>query len=234
MGTPRAKKTDTAAASASATPATAPTFVYSLESVIEATKNDSFVYTASAFHDPLIKSGDVEINKTLENDAGEFATRATAKHLQQNESTNTVNQTVTIAPASADKPKFEVESGVAIPEFTRKSSGLRAGRSAIYPFDNLAVGQSFFVPNVGDKVAAKAMASTVAGANVRFSEEIPGVTRVNRKGVTVPATKQLRKFKIFDTVRTIQVDGVDTVQKGARVFRVEVPAAEAAGTATAE
>ena len=191
--------------STAATTETAPAF--SLETVIAATKAGSFVYTPAEFHVPLIASGDVEINSEIVDEHGNIATRATSKHTESAQMTQTA--AATAAPA---KPKFEIKTASELPTRTRTGGGNRAGRAPIYPFDALEVNQYFCVPNEGDKVAAKSLASTVAAANVRYSEEIPGQTRVNRKGATVTATKQLRKFKVFDT----EEDGV----KGAKVFRV--------------
>jgi hypothetical protein len=191
-------------------------FAYSLNDVIQATKENSFVYTEVDFHGPLVASGDVEVNPEMTNDKGEFATRATAKHLTQ-ESPAMTESTVT-----AEKPKFEIEAGVPMPAVTRKvSTGLRAGRTPVYPFEQLEIDQSFFVPDANGKSAHKAMASTVNGANTRYVEEIPGEVRTNRKGNTVAATRQLRKFKSFDTYRTME-DG--SIQKGARIFRVALDA----------
>jgi len=199
-------------------------FTYSLESVIEATKEDSFVYTCAAFHNPLIESGDVIVNRTLENESGDFATRATAKHLNQNESTEmTTEQAPATQSTTTSTPVrvFEIKTGE-IPASTRRTGGVSAGRKSIYPFDALEVAQYFFVPDAGEKVAVTSMASTVTGANARYAEVVEGQTRVNRKGVTVPVTRQLRKFKLFDGSEMI--DGVEV--KGAKVFRVPVDTAE--------
>ena len=191
-------------------------FPYSLNDVIQATKENSFVYTAPTFHGPLIVSGDVEVNPEMTNEAGEFATRATAKYLTQ-ESPTMIEPIVTAA-----KPKFEIDVGVPMPAVSRKiSTGLRAGRTPVYPFEQLEIGQSFFVADREGKSAHKTMASTVNSANIRYVEEIPGEVRTNRKGNTVAATRQLRKFKSFDTERIME-DG--SVQKGARIFRVVLDA----------
>lgn len=114
-------------------------------------------------------------------------------------------------------PVFEIETDVALPPVTGR--GRSSSAADKYPFDKLEIGQSFFVPNslfdkdgeVGD--AAKTMSSTVATANRRYAEEIPGETKtikVKGEEKQVPATRQLRKFV------TRAVDG------GARVWRVEV------------
>ena len=221
MGSPRARKeapsTDTPVSQGPAV---------TLAEVVEKTKNGQIVYTAPSFHTALIESGDVEVNPEMTDTNGLIATRATQKALAMTtEAANETTQAAEGAQAAATPvaPKFEIESGIAIPDRKpRSSTGLNAGRKPIYPFDALEINQSFFVPDKSaDKPAAKSMASTVAGANARFSEVVQGQTRKNRKGADVPATKQLRKFKIFEGERTMP-DG--SVQKGARIFRVAVDA----------
>lgn len=215
MASPRTRKSAPALSGESASTETSVSAgpVVTLAQVIEATKADGFVYTAPAFHAALVESGDVEINPEMTDAHGNIATRATAKHTQESSAPMTEHVT-------AAKPSFEIET-VPMPERTRKPSGLRAGRTPLYPFDSLEVGQSFFVADkAADKPAFKAMASTVAGANARHSEVIEGQTRVNRKKETVPATRQLRKFKI--------VEDEKNGQKGARIFRVAVTEPEAA------
>lgn len=211
------------------------TFAYSLESVIEATLNSGFVYTSAEFHNPLIESGDVEVNPELVNENGEVATRATAKHLpavaQPEPETESVQMTETSTPAVATVAATATPRNFAIklremPTITRKSSSVRAGRTPIYPFDQLGLPESgtayesFFVADSGEKSAVTSLASTVSGANARYSVEIDGQTRVNRKGKTVPVTRQLRKFKAVEGVEI--VDGVEV--KGAFVFRLPVDA----------
>lgn len=183
-----------------------------LEHVQDATKAGNIVYTSAEFHTPFIKSGEVEINPSMTDEHGNIATRAIFKE------ETTMTETATVAATA--KPVFAVESGLAIPDRVRKTGGARAGRTPVYPFDGLEVGGSFFVADKSaDKPAVKAMASTVAGANARYSEEVEGQTRINRKGAVVPVTKQLRLFKVFDT----HLDPADTTsQKGARVFRVAI------------
>jgi len=191
----------------------------SLNDVIEATKAGNIVYTSPAFHNPLIASGQVEINPDMIDEHGNIATRAILKE-------NKMTDTATVET----KPVFEIEDNVEIPEKVRKTSGTRAGRTAVYPFEKLEVGQSFFVPNKEGtnkkgqpfSPAVKAMASTVAGANARYSEVIEGETRtMNRgknKGAVVPATKQTRLFKLFEASKTLQ-DG--STVPGAYVKRME-------------
>lgn len=90
-----------------------------------------------------------------------------------------------------NKPMFQIQSNVEIPKAARRS------RTSAYPFDQLEVGQSFFVPASEERPdPAKTMGSTVAAANERYSEVVEGQTRINRKGKEVPMTRQVRQFKM--------------------------------------
>lgn len=215
------------------TPATveAQTFPYTLSDVIQATKDGYVLYTLPAFHNPLIESGDVEINAMMEKEDGSFATRATEKHVNiqpeaetsqtpnQTQESNTMSIDTSTAPvvAAKVKPVFQIESGTP-PEKAKRVGSPGAGRTPIYPFDQLEINQYFFVADkADDKPAVKALQSTVASANNRYSEPVPGEFKANRKGEQVPVTRATRKFKAFDSEKTLE-DG--TVVKGAKVFRV--------------
>lgn len=176
------------------------------------TATSGFIYTVPAAIQFLVESGDVEINPSVVHPSGMLGTRATAQGISKmtQAQTQTAPQTQAAAPAAAPaapKVEFEIETGVALPAIKRNSIG---HGNTKYPFDKLEIGQSFFVP--GGSV--KKLASTVASANDRYSEEVPGQTRTNRKGKTVPVTKSLRRF----VVRNDTKDGV----AGARIGRVEL------------
>ncbi len=172
---------------------------FDLAAIIAATNSGSFVYTSAEAHASALADGLVEVNPSMTNEAGELATRATAKGI---ESMN-APQTPAADAAPAAKPSFAIEDGIELAPVTGRGRG-----GETYPFDQLNVGQSFFVPNTAEKPnVAKSLASTVSSATRRYAEEIPGQTRVDRKGNTVPAIKETRKF----VVRA--VDG------GARVWR---------------
>jgi hypothetical protein len=186
-----------------------------MQAIVDATvKGPGFVYTSVAEHGPLVEQGLVEINPAAPPDAnGGLQTRATPKGI---ESVNTpaangapAAAATTAAPAAAKpKPTFTIDTSVPLPAVSGRGRG---NGESIYPFDKLEIGHSFFVDR-----PAKNMASTISSANARFAEEIPGVTRLNRKNETVPATKLTRKF----VVRSVVENGV----KGSRIWRVEVPA----------
>lgn len=109
---------------------------------------------------------------------------------------------VKAASVEESESEFVIESDIAIPLIHRRGGPTGSSK---YPFDKLLPNQSFFIPRESEKLA-----STVAAANARYA--VPtGNTRVNRKGKTVPETKQERQFIIRSEVR----NGV----KGSRIFR---------------
>lgn len=71
-----------------------------------------------------------------------------------------------------------------------------ARASAKYPFEQLEVGQSFFVPNSASEKndAAKTLASTISGANKKFSTPVEGQTKIMR-GKTVQVREPQRLFE---------------------------------------
>lgn len=167
--------------------------------IVRLTKANEVAYTAPDEHKPLIEQGLVEVNTAMVAD-GKTATRATAKGIASVEGAG-FSGTQSSDSEPAAKSSFEIEDGIAIPAITGR------GRIAsLYPFDGLQVGQSFFVEK-----PAKNLASTVSSANARYSEEVAGQTRKDRKGNTVPLTKLTRQF----IVRSAEKDG----KSGSRVFR---------------
>lgn len=163
------------------------------------------LYTSPAVHGPLIEAGMVEINPAVTNEAGEIATRATQKGIDE---MNRNTETGTAAASAPVATSFAIEDNVPMPTGSGRGRG-RGGN--VYPFDALEVGQSFFVPNSEDKPnAAKSLASTVSSATARFavpSED--GATKTNKKGETVPVMVETRKFV------------VRSVEGGARVWRTK-------------
>ena len=165
------------------------------------------LYTSPAVHGPLVEAGMVEINPAMTNEAGEIATRATQKGIDE------MNQNTETGTAAASAPvatSFAIEDNVPMP------TGSGRGRGGnVYPFDALEVGQSFFVPNSEEKPnAAKSLASTVSSATARFavpSED--GATKTNKKGETMPVMVKTRVFVVEHGIE----DGI----KGAYVTRTK-------------
>lgn len=173
------------------------------------------------------KLGVVELGSAVEDDQTQIRINAAgAQYLKDlepavdtgsnsGENANQAGNAAEQPKSTGVKPMFKIESNVDIPAQTRRT------RTSAFPFDQLEVGQSFFVAATEDKPdPAKSLASTVNGANERHSEVIPGETVTNRKGNVVPARKPLRKFIVRAV--TEQQDGVEV--KGARVWRVALDA----------
>ena len=109
--------------------------------------------------------------------------------------------------------KFDIETDVAMPDFSARGG---TGRAEVYPFEQLGVGHSFFVPATEKRPEPhKSLVSTVNQATLRYSKVIEGAkagTRVNRQGKVVPLTEPTRVFKL--------VKGERAGVTGARVFRI--------------
>jgi hypothetical protein len=128
----------------------------------------------------------VTVNEGMKAD-GMVAVKATAEGIAA------VNAHKSSEPSkTAAKPvaaQFKIETGIPIPEIQRGGF-----RTETYPFQQLEVGQSFFVPGTTEKPnPAKSLASTVSSATRRYGKT------------------DGRKF----TIRTAEENGV----KGARIWR---------------
>jgi hypothetical protein len=150
--------------------------------IVAAGSNGDFVALADG--QALANLNFAELNPNGPNDQGQIQARATQAGIEAHGE----------APAAAPvKTSFALVADIPLP--TSSGRGGRGGET--YPFDQLAVGQSFFVPNTEAKPkAAKSMASTVSSATARYAVEVPGETRVDRKGNTVPKTEETRKFVV--------------------------------------
>lgn len=183
----------------------APINVTLLAALVAATQDASRGYMFVSLTDsaPLTGHSPVlaEVNGSLTNPANpsEFATRATAEGIAY----SAANPAPTFGPAPAAAPaaaapkpaasKFAIVANV-FASLPKSAKG--RGIGAVYPFDSLEVGQAFFVPNSAEKPdAMKSMASTISSANLRYSREVPGQMRTNRKNKTVPVLEYLRQFE---------------------------------------
>mgnify|MGYP003450421325 FL=1 len=189
--------------------------VIGLAEIVAAGANGLF--TSAAVHGPLVEAGLVEINPAMVNEAGEIATRATQAGIESldsgaivvdNATTEANSETAATGTTQKAKTMFQIENGVPVPAISGRGRG-----GNVYPFEVLAVGQSFFVPNSESKPnAAKSLASTVSSATARYAVPAEdGSTKTNKKGEVVPVMVKTRKF----VVRRAEEDGV----KGARVWR---------------
>lgn len=156
--------------------------------------------------DKLVENGLVEVNADLiEGDT--IAARATDAGLAHPsvttdgvDDTNTANGTEAENAANAAVAAQVVSgviSGIEMPSVKRSGGGGRRAQPEKYEFSKMEEGHSFFVADKEDGTpATKTLASTVSGANERYSEVVEGQTRKNRNGKEVPVRRALRRFVV--------------------------------------
>lgn len=190
-----------------------PVIVIGLAEIVAAGANG--IYTSPEVHSSLLEAGLVEINPAMTNEAGEIATRATQKGIESLDTGNgngdnahaeATSETAATGKTEKVKTMFQIEDNVPVPAISGRGRG-----GETYPFEQLAVGQSFFVANSESKPnAAKSLASTVSSATARYAvPSADGATKINKKGETVPVMVETRKFI------------VRSVEGGARVWRTQ-------------
>jgi hypothetical protein len=118
------------------------------------------------------------------------------------------------APRIAATPPSVVTANVPVPEGSK-----RRRAPARYPFADMEMGHSFFVPcTEGRPDPAKSMQSTVSSAVRKFSIAEPsGETRVNRNGKTVPVMIPTKMFvcRAVNPGRPIDIPDADPITDGA-------------------
>lgn len=184
-------------------------------------------------YQPLAASGLVEVNSAAIEPNGNAPVRATAAGVAQ------VNgaPTAPVETKPAATGGYSIDSGIEVPAI----SGRGRGASTVYPFEQMEIGNSFFVPATAERPdPAKQLASTVSAATARYqvakepAEYKQVVNAVYAKGPdgklardaegkliktgertdTVQVMVQTRKFMI----RGVTEKGV----AGARIWRVAV------------
>lgn len=103
---------------------------------------------------------------------------------------------------------YEILAGIPVPP-------KRRGPVEVFPFGQLEVGQSFFVPGADQKLAG-----TVATAQRRYAVVSDTETRTNRKGETVAKLVPTRQFQLFVVAEGYTYpNGYVEQASGARIFR---------------
>ncbi|AMW36187.1 hypothetical protein [Xanthomonas phage XAJ2] len=192
-----------------------------LSAIVAATQAGNFEYTPETVHGPLVAEGLVEVNPEMKNEAGDLATRATSKGIEQMNAQNqpaTGDTTAQTTAPAASKPSFQIEVATLPPVSGR---GRSAG-SSLYPFEQLEVGQSFFVPATAEKPEpAKSLASVVSAANKRTGVET-GETKQTRNGNTIPVIEFTKHFVVrARSAADESREGLKGGTDGARVYRIK-------------
>ena len=178
------------------------------------TEGEGFLYLKRSDFGSSLNEGLVEINEEMK-EGNKIACRITHAGIEWLNSFDTPEivpeQTKAEEKAKSkkvNKMSFEILSA---PIPSAKTRGRKSGNSSKYPFENLEVGQFFFVPATEEKPEPwKSMASIVSDANRRNAVE-GGTTKINRKGDEVPVLVYTKKF----VLRQFELDGVS----GAGVWR---------------
>lgn len=211
-----------------------------LTAIADATKIGSFVFVSAADGSPLLELPTplIEVNTGMidPNDASKAAARITQAGLDF--LANPAPAAAPVAPEPATG--FEIVSGAVLPPSKRGNTG--GGAPVKYPFDNLQIGQGFFVPkSVKHPDPVKTLGSTVSSANMRYAVETGELKTVNRtkrgeknkavldaagnkikESVQVQVYKYDRKFSIR-AMSAGQVYGNYTAPAdGAFIMRIEV------------
>ena len=183
--------------------------VIGLAEIVAAGANGMFV--PESVYAPLVEAGLVEINTGMTDDNGNVATRATQKGIESLDSAATVadnatseatSETAVTGKTEKVKTMFQIEDNVPVPVISGRGRG-----GETYPFEQLAVGQSFFVE--GEKTISP---STISAATARHAvPSADGATKTNKKGEAVPVMVATKKF----IGRKVEENGV----KGTRVWR---------------
>ena len=173
--------------------------VASFRKVVEGTKSPqghTFLSEKDAQAIATAQPGLIEMHPATKNEKGEIAVRATTDGVTAHDALPAKKER---APkVEIPKMDFKIESGVTVPPILRGG----AARESQYPFAQLKVGDSFFVPkseSVPDP--AKALASTVGSATKKEKGKGAGKDGQDKKYV-------MRK-------RTQERDG----EEGARIWR---------------
>jgi hypothetical protein len=161
-------------------------------------------------------------------DGDKIAIRLTDEGLkansEMNASTNNTADTGNTGTASAAASSFAIIDNAALP------SAARGGRNGpVYPFDDLNVGQSFFVPATADKPEpAKSIASTATSAAKRFATPVknpdgsPVMEEYKVRGVTKTREKFefTRRFAVKSVEKGKTYGAWTAPENGALVQRV--------------
>lgn len=184
-----------------------------LKAIYEAQQTDpGYKFVGPEEGRELAAAGLVELNETIIDDYGGIAARLTPSGVWQVENAgqpakqegndmakaNDATTATAAATPATEGNKFTITKGGFTPP-ARKSFN----RPSMYPFDDLDVGDFFFVAGK----TAEQIASTVTAANKRFSEETGETETFNFKGEqkTRNVRKPLRRFAAVDVEGGVNV-----------------------------
>lgn len=192
-----------------------------LGKIVAATQDEAtgFVHMSVKSVQILLDAGLVECNNEITDAQGNPAVRATPEGI------TTMNTPADTAAAEAPASAFAIDTGIPVPTIRRAGSA-----TSKYPFDDLPIGGSFFVPATEDMPnPGKSLASTVSSASKRYATK-NGTRTINRKanaeqaaalgvevGTLVPVEVDAYDYERKFIVRSVEENGA----AGARVWRID-------------
>lgn len=217
-----------------------------LAAIAAAEQSGTFYYVSKVDGEPLMQHDPnlIEVDFNNKNEQGVAAKLSVAGKELLMSSQNAAN-TATQA-ASAPAPSYSVIGGAVLPQSKRGNKG--GGAPIKYPFDNLEIGQMFFVPvSVKHKDPVKTLGSTVSSANMRYAVDTGQKRTVERtkrgsknkavldaqgnkvkETVEIPVYRHTRKFTIRPVEAGKKYGEWTAPENGAMIMRVELPSNDGA------
>lgn len=187
-----------------------------LAAIVNATKNNEIYYVTKEEAES-IGPDYIEVNTGMIQD-GKAASRATPAGIEMS------NKAMKNDKKSDDTPttssQFAMIGGIELPKSKRGGGG--GGAPSKYPFDQLEVGISFFVPVTEKKPEPwKSMQSSVAAANYKYSEgtgEFETVERTKRgkgnKAEVDASGNKIKETKSVEKRKAIRKFVIRQIEKG--------------------
>ena len=208
-----------------------------LARVYNATKAGGYDFVTQAEGAGLLAAGLITINTEIANGTGGYAAKTTS-HGNEVAGEHEADD----ASATASASKFEIDDNVPLAnKKTGGGGGKRAPRESIYPFDQLAVGQSFHIK--ATEKMPKPNRTIASAVSIAIAKHSVPVLDANGVAVTETFTRKNKAGEVLETgtrpkmqptrvFTTRAVDDSDPRGAGARVYRVEdfkpeAPATEA-------
>lgn len=130
----------------------------SLKAAIEDSA-EGYIFANNESLNPFVAAGLVDVNEELKDGQGNVAVRLKAAVAEAPKEAEAAAPKAPRAIAS----NFALDDGIPVPA--------QRAQNAMYPFDDMQVGQSFFVPDTEDKPnAASSLGSTVSSATARTKD----------------------------------------------------------------
>ena len=192
-----------------------------LKAIAAATASGNDYYVTQAEGEPLLNHTPplIVVNFDMKQD-NKVASRITEAGIVMVGGSSGVTAQASTAPVAGSG--FSIMKGVELPA-SRRGVGLHGGAPKKYPFEQMEVGDSFFVPVSEDTPnPLKTLGSTVSSANMRYATETGETrekTRVkrgkDRKAVVENGEKVMETvtLPVYEFTRKFEIRGIEAGKK---------------------